>query len=75
MDKETNKEACEIINALGGTTATADIFEIAPSSVSEWRRTGVPKARLMFLKLARPEVFSRPDPILKDPVIGKSRPS
>ena len=57
MKKEFNNSACEIIDALGGTSETAVIFKIKPSSVSEWRRNGVPKARLMFLELARPEVL------------------
>ena len=47
----------KIIDALGGTNATARLCEVAPGSVSDWRKTGIPKARLMFLKLARPDVF------------------
>lgn len=53
---DTNK----IIDALGGTSAVARLCEIKPPSVSEWRATGsIPKARLMFLKLARPDVFGK----------------
>jgi len=34
------------------------MFDIKPPSVSEWReRNHIPKARLMYLKLARPDVF------------------
>ena len=47
-----------IIDRLGGTSATARIFGIDPASVSEWRNTKIPKARLMYLRLARPEVFA-----------------
>lgn len=47
-----------IINALGGTTAVAKLCEVRPASVSQWRDHGIPKARLMFLRLARPDVFS-----------------
>lgn len=47
-----------IIDLLGGTAATARLCEIAPSSVSEWRTRGIPKARLQFLRLAKPEVFA-----------------
>ena len=50
--------ADEIIDALGGTSETARICQVKDPSVSEWRRNGIPRARLMFLKLARPEVFS-----------------
>lgn len=49
--------ADQIIDALGGTFEVARICEVQPPSVSEWRRNGIPKARLMYLRLARPEVF------------------
>lgn len=51
------KTSSEIIDALGGTTAVARIFDIRPPSVTEWRTEGIPKARLMYLKLAHPEAF------------------
>lgn len=47
-----------IIDALGGTSKTAEMFEIAPASVSDWRKNGIPKPRLMYLKLARPDLFN-----------------
>lgn len=47
----------EIIDRIGGTAATARLCEIKPGSVSEWRKKGIPKARLQFLRLARPDVF------------------
>lgn len=53
--------ADEIIDALGGTFEVARLCEVQPPSVSEWRKAGVPKARLMFLRLARPEVFAAED--------------
>jgi len=46
-----------IIDALGGTSATARLCEVQPPSVSEWRKNGIPKAQLKFLKLARPDAF------------------
>lgn len=52
----------QIIDKLGGTAAVARLCEIEPASVSEWRREGIPKARLMFLRLAHPEVFEAPEP-------------
>lgn len=57
MTKEPTPD--EIIDALGGTSEVAKLCEVRPPSVSDWRRTGIPKPRLMFLKLARPEVFSQ----------------
>lgn len=52
--------AGEVIDRLGGTYKTAKLFKVAPPSVSEWRaNNSIPKARLMYLHLARPEVFQR----------------
>lgn len=52
----------QIIDALGGTSETARLCRIQPASVSEWRKTGIPDARRMFLELKRPDVFSSPKP-------------
>lgn len=49
----------EIIDALGGTFRVAELCEVRPPSVSDWRNNGIPRARMMFLRLARPEVFER----------------
>jgi hypothetical protein len=51
--------ANEIIDQLGGTTAAAKLCEISPASVSEWRHKGIPKARMQFLRLARPDIFEQ----------------
>lgn len=50
-------DANKIIDRLGGTTKVAELCEVAKASVSQWRAAGIPKARLMFLRLARPEIF------------------
>lgn len=59
MDTQT---ANTIIDRLGGTSETARLCDVKPPSVSEWRKTGIPKAQLKFLKLARPDVFEDIDP-------------
>jgi len=51
----------EIIDALGGTFEVARLCEVQPPSVSEWRKNGIPRARLMFLRLKRPDVFIAED--------------
>jgi hypothetical protein len=48
----------EIIDALGGTSKVARLCEVKNPSVSEWRVRGIPKARLLFLRLKYPEVFT-----------------
>ncbi|WP_081075653.1 hypothetical protein [Burkholderia stagnalis] len=55
-----NDEASTIIDRLGGTTAVARLCECTPPSVHQWRTDGIPKYRLQFLKLARPDVFEEP---------------
>lgn len=47
----------EKIDQLGGTTAVARMCHIAPPSVTKWRYTGIPPARLMYLKLVRPDIW------------------
>lgn len=47
----------QIIKSLGGVAATAKLCEVTMSAVSQWEENGIPHARLMFLKLARPEAF------------------
>ena len=49
--------ANKLIDAVGGTKKMAELCEVEPSAVSQWRDSGIPKARLMFLKLARPHLF------------------
>lgn len=51
----------EIIDALGGSSKVAELCEVTVGAVSQWRDDGIPKARLMFLKLARPDVFEALD--------------
>ena len=46
-----------IIEKLGGPAQVARICEIRPQAVSQWRSTGIPKARLMYLQLLRPDIF------------------
>lgn len=48
--------ANEIIDALGGTSETARLCEIKPPSVAEWRIRGIPKSRVMYLRLLRPDL-------------------
>ncbi|MCP3721757.1 Cro/CI family transcriptional regulator [Paraburkholderia sp. CNPSo 3272] len=59
MDKSTVAlEADRIIDSLGGTGEVARIFDVDPAAVSQWRRNGIPRARLHTLRLTQPEVFS-----------------
>ncbi|ROH87978.1 hypothetical protein ED236_00345 [Pseudomethylobacillus aquaticus] len=48
----------EIIDKCGGTSTVAELCEVTTGAVSQWRDNGIPRARLMFLKAVRPEVFT-----------------
>lgn len=48
----------QLIDKLGGTAEVARLCNVKPPSVTQWRTNGIPQARLMFLKLARPDVFT-----------------
>ena len=45
-----------VIDALGGTNKVAELCRVKPPSVSDWRKTGIPDARRMFLEVVRPDV-------------------
>ena len=48
-----NTHAIQVIEALGGTTDTARICGVSMPSVSNWKRAGIPPARMMFLRVAK----------------------
>ena len=50
--------AVRIIELLGGTGAVADLCDIKPPSVSGWKRNGIPKAQMNYLRAIRPDVFN-----------------
>lgn len=52
-------EPSKLIDALGGTKKVAALCRTTPAAVSQWRKNGIPEARMMFLRLARPKVFAR----------------
>lgn len=56
--KKEEVDANTVITRLGGTCAVARLCEVKQPSVSEWRaNNAIPKARAMFLKAIRPDVF------------------
>lgn len=44
-----NQHAVKVIDALGGTAEVARICKVRMPSVSDWKRDGIPAARMMFL--------------------------
>lgn len=59
MPYDVRMDSSKIIDALGGTNEVARLCGIKPGSVSGWRVSGIPQARLMYLKLLRPDVFEQ----------------
>jgi hypothetical protein len=47
-----------LIDALGGTNEVAKLCDVRPQAVSQWRSEGIPKARLMYLRAIRPDIFT-----------------
>lgn len=48
-----NIHATQVIDALGGTAAVARIFDLSMPSVSDWKKDGIPSARMMFLRATK----------------------
>jgi hypothetical protein len=57
-----NQDHSTVIDAFGGTVEVARICRVTKGAVSQWRTTGIPPARLMYLKLLRPELFADAEP-------------
>ena len=64
MNSKTTEHS-RIIDALGGTGEVAKLCDVFPSAVSQWRTDGIPRARLMYLRVVRPEVFKTQKPSKK----------
>lgn len=54
-------ESTRVIDAIGGTVKVARLCSVTKGAVSQWRRDGIPEARLMYLRLLRPDVFAAVD--------------
>jgi hypothetical protein len=50
-------DANKIIDAIGTSSEVARLCEVTVSAVSQWRRDGIPPARLLFLRAIHPEAF------------------
>jgi hypothetical protein len=51
-----------LIDALGGSVQVSLLCRVTSQAVSQWRRTGIPEARRMYLQAVRPEVFTQAEP-------------
>lgn len=52
-----NTQATTVVERLGDTAEVARMFEVRMPSVSEWKKSGIPKARMMFIKAVHPEAL------------------
>jgi hypothetical protein len=53
-----NKHANDVISALGGTAAVSRLCGVSMPSVSDWKKDGIPRARMMFLRAIRAKELS-----------------
>ena len=72
MAYHAGMNANKVIDALGGTAAVARLCNVRSPSVSEWRRTGIPAARVQYLQLAVPRAFDDADDAEAELVVGKA---
>lgn len=77
MTNEEQSEAKRVIALLGGPTKTGKLFGISKGAVSQWHENGIPDSRMMFLRLARPDIFAAaaPDSPASPPLAPCARPS
>jgi len=52
-----NEAHSRLIDELGGTVEVSRLCQVSSQAVSKWRNEGIPQARLMYLRLAKREVF------------------
>ena len=52
-------ETDKILDALGGTSAVAEMCDLTTGAVSQWRtsKTGIPKPWLKWFREIRPDIF------------------
>ena len=50
-----------VVEELGGTAALASMCGVRPSSVSDWKRTGIPRPWVLYLR----ERF-KPHPVMRE---------
>lgn len=55
---EAGKKHSEIISEFGGTGALAKLCEVSSQAVSGWKKKGIPKGRIKYLKLVKPSAFN-----------------
>ena len=46
-----------LIEKLGGTVALARALNVRPQAVSQWKKKGIPDARMQTIRLLHPEFF------------------
>lgn len=52
-------KSTELIKRLGGSGEVARLCDVTVGAVSQWKTAGIPKARLMYLRVIRPDAFEQ----------------
>lgn len=57
MRSMRHEDHSRLIDRLGGTAEVARLCQVSSQAVSKWRNDGIPPARIMYLRLAKKDVF------------------
>lgn len=57
MTTTENDEANRVIEALGGPSKLGALLDISKSAVSQWKKNGIPKSQMRYLRQAHPDAF------------------
>lgn len=58
MSDMRHEDHSKLIDRLGGTVEVARLCQVSSQAVSKWRNDGIPPARIMYLRLAKKDVFA-----------------
>jgi predicted SpoU family rRNA methylase len=56
-EEKMNKSAELLIQHLGGPTKTAQHFDCTRAAISTWRKRGIPKSHMMYVRCAMPGLY------------------
>ena len=56
----------QVIDALGGTVKVSRIFSVTKGAVSQWRKTGIPASRELYIRAVWPAVVANTEDKTKE---------
>jgi hypothetical protein len=68
-------EANRVIEALGGPSKLGALLDISKSAVSQWKKNGIPKSQMRYLRNAHPEAFAPSSPNPQPAAVTADKPA